>query len=218
MVDRLASRQLTVIVADRDPIARLGVRSLLMHTPGWIVIDELGDGSKFDAAIRQHPDAFILDPNIFGLYPQQAVRQLTDQGVKTLVMSERRDPWMIRDLLRAGVLGYLLRSDAERRLVWALNQIALKRPVLSPEVAEILVLQEHGVAASGSGATRDLTPRECEVLPYLATGLSVRGIAERLSISSKTVETHRSSILRKLGCASMTDLVRYAIRHQIVQP
>ena len=217
MVDTSVNRQRKVVIADSDPIARYGVRSLLMHQPGWIVVDELADGTKVDDAIRQHPDAFIVDPTIFGPYQQQGVRQITARGIKTMILSDRRDPWMIRDLLRAGVLGYLLRSDAERRLPWALNQISAGRPVLSPEVAEVLVMQERGIP-SGPGGTRELTPRERQVLPYLATGKSVRSIAEMLSISSKTVETHRSSILRKLGCTSLPDLVRYAIRHQIVQP
>jgi DNA-binding NarL/FixJ family response regulator len=209
-----------VLVVDDHEIVRRGVCSLLQGRTDWEICGEAADGREAVQKARQlKPDAVILDIGLPGLNGLDAARHILSENssIKILVLTLHDSDQVMRDVLRAGAQGFLLKSDAARDLVAAVDALRNDKTYFTPKLANIVL--DGYLHGDGGGpvppATR-LTPRELEIVHHLAEGKSTRQLAEHLKISAKTAETHRANIMRKLGLHSVSDLVLYAIRNNIV--
>jgi DNA-binding NarL/FixJ family response regulator len=213
---------LRILIADDHEVVRRGVRTLLEAEPGWSVCAEARTGREaVDAAVRLSPDIAILDIGMEELNGLEAARQirklLPDCEIVILTIHESEE--VIREVLAAGARGYVLKSDAGRDLVAAIGALRRHKPFLTSRVAELMLdgyLEGEGPAPARGKRTGRLTPREREFLQLLAEGRSNKEIATVMGVSTKTAETHRKNIMRKLDVHSVGQLVRYAIRHRII--
>ncbi len=212
-----------ILVADDHEVVRRGVRGLVESRPDWIVCGEATNGREaVEQAGRLAPDVVILDiamPELNGL---EAARRIHKAAPRTevLILTMHRSEELVRQVLAAGARGYLLKSDAGRDLLAAVDAVAGHRPFFTPRVGEQVVrgyLADAAAPVRGH-SDRELTGREREIVQLLAEGKSNKEIATRLGIQTKTVETHRANIMRKLGHHGLSDLVRYAIRNRLVEP
>jgi len=207
-----------IIVDDHDAIRR-GVRQLLENEPYFEVVGEAADGrTALELARKVKPDIAILDysiPEMNGLDLSHALkRELPRIEILLYTMHDREE--IVLDVLQAGVRGFVLKSEAETHLIQALQALSIHRPYFSGAISDALLDQflesrPHALASS-------LTHREREIVQQVAEGRINKEIAWRLNISVKTVETHRASAMRKLKLRTTADLVRYAVRNQLIQP
>jgi DNA-binding NarL/FixJ family response regulator len=214
-----------ILVADDHEIVRQGLRALLEAQPGWQVVAEAVDGrDAVDKAKRARPDVVVLDvsmPNLNGLEAARQIRRALPQ-TEVLVLTMHDSEQLVREVLEAGARGYVLKSDAGRELVTAVESVRKSKPYFTSRVSEI-VLDGYLHAGTRSDAfnmprTVRLSPREREIVQLLAEGKSNKEVAAALHISVKTAETHRTNLMRKLDLHSISELVRYAIRNKMVEP
>jgi DNA-binding NarL/FixJ family response regulator len=213
---------LRILLADDHDIVRRGLKDLLEQHVGWQVCAEAANGREaVELALQHQPHVAVIDlsmPELNGLEATRRIRQsLPDTEVLIFTMHESEE--LIREVLSAGARGYLLKSDAVRQLIPAVESLSQKKPYFAGRVSEVVLdgfLKGGQVALEGPTAER-LTSREREVVQLLAEGKSNKQIARLLDLSVKTVETHRTAAMRKLEFNSLPDLVRYAIRMQIIQ-
>jgi DNA-binding NarL/FixJ family response regulator len=199
-------------------VVRSGLRPILEGQANWAVVAEARDGKEAIAkAIETEPDIAIVDYSLPLLNGVEVTRQIRARLPKTevLIFTMHDNEMLIQDLLRAGARGYLLKSDARKYIIEAIESLSVHRPFFTTKVAEAM-LQIY--AGKQSQTFSPLTNRERTIVQLIAEGHSNKAIANILNISVKTVETHRASVMRKLNCASSADLVRYAIRNKIVEP
>jgi DNA-binding NarL/FixJ family response regulator len=207
-----------ILLVDDHNAVRRGVRQLIETKPYYQVVGEAGDGrSAIDIAKETKPDIAILDysiPQLNGLDLAHALKRAFPRiEILLYTMHDREE--IIMDVLRAGVRGFILKSDAEHHLLAALEALSINRPYFSPAVSEVLLekcLKSRPHLEAGA-----LTHREREVVQQISEGKINKQIAELLHISVKTVETHRASAMQKLNLRTTADLVRYAIRNYIIQ-
>ncbi len=209
-----------ILVADDHEIVRKGLVNLL-QSRGWQVIGECSDGRQaVEKTEELRPDLVILDigmPNLNGLdATRQILRNHPQQ--KVLILTVTDTDQVVRDVLQAGARGFVLKSDAARDLVAAVEAIEQNRTFFTSRVGEMVL---DGYLKGGGVRTEphipSLTPREREIVQLLAEGKSTKEVASMLDLSVKTAETHRSNIMRKLKLHSVGELVLYAIRNNIVQ-
>ena len=216
---------LRLLVADDHDVVRKGVRTLLEEQPGWEVCAEAADGREaVEKAKLEQPDVTILDlsmPELNGLEAAKEILKSVQTKVLILTMYDS-DP-LIRQTLEAGARGYLLKSDAGRDLVSAVDALRRNKTFFTPKVAQMVLegylgrpSKENDDDSSRKGGLR-LTARQKQILQLLAEGKSSKEVAVALNISVKTAETHRANIMRRLDCHSVTELVRYAIRNHIIE-
>jgi DNA-binding NarL/FixJ family response regulator len=216
---------LRLLVADDHDVVRKGVRTLLEEQPGWEVAAEAADGREaVEKAKLVQPDVTILDlsmPELNGLEAAREILKTVQTKVLILTMYDS-DP-LIRQTLEAGARGYLLKSDAGRDLVSAVDALRRNKTFFTPKVAQMVL---EGYLGRPSKENEDdsnrknglrLTARQKQILQLLAEGKSSKEVAVTLNISVKTAETHRANIMRRLDCHSVTELVRYAIRNHIIE-
>jgi len=215
---------LRILIADDHEVVRRGVRMLLEAEPGWTVCAEARTGREaVEAATRLAPDVVILDIGMEELNGLEAARQIRKvlPDCEILILTIHESEEVIREVLAAGARGYVLKSDAGRDLVAAVGALRRHKPFLTTRVAELMLggYLERGDGAQSVPAKRSgrLTPREREFLQLLAEGRSNKQIAAVMGVSTKTAETHRKNIMRKLDLHSVGQLVRYAIRHRIIE-
>lgn len=213
----------TILIADDHELVRDGVKTRIEQQAGWRVCAEAADGRRAVELAAQHrPDVAILDIGMKELNGLEATRQIRKACPQTevliLTMLESED--LVRDVLAAGALGFLLKTDASRHLVAAVEALAKHKPYFTNAASEVVLagFLDPGKAAGANLGRVRLTPREIEVLQLLAEGSSSKDTASRLGVSLSTVEAHRANIMRKLNLHSVADLVRYAIRNKIIQP
>jgi DNA-binding NarL/FixJ family response regulator len=215
---RQADRPIRVVIADDHFVIRQGVKTLLESQPGYEVVGEAATGrAVVEQAQALQPDVAVIDVRMPELNGIEATRQIRQRAQKTqvLVLTAADSGSLVPDLLRAGALGYMLKTDAARDIVAAVRAVANGHPFFTPIVAK-MVLQ--GYLDSAEGARDPLTSRERETVQLLAEGRSNKEIATALGISVKTAETHRAHVMRALNLHSMSDLVHYAVRQNIIQP
>ncbi len=215
---------LRILVADDHEVVRHGVRSLLEAHPGWEVIAEAADGrDAVEKASTLRPDVVILDigmPNLNGL---EATRQILrgHPPSRVLILTMHESEQVVREVLEAGARGFLLKSDAGRDLIAAVEALQRNKTFFTSKVAEMVLetfLKSKPRSPEEGFSTREiLTPREREIVQLLAEGKSTKEVAVALNLSVKTAETHRSNIMRKLNLHSISELVLYAVRNNIVQ-
>jgi DNA-binding NarL/FixJ family response regulator len=216
--------KLRILLADDHEIVRRGLRALLERHEGWEVCGEASDGRQaLELAKQLKPDIVIVDigmPNLNGLATTRQMLQY-DPSSKIIVLTITDSDQVIREALNAGARGFVLKSDAARDLISAVEALQNKRMFFTPRVNDLVLagFLEKGQAISRSTPPNlpTLTAREREVTQLLAEGKSSKEVASLLNLSSKTVETHRSNIMRKLSLHSIRDLVVYAIKNNIIQ-
>ena len=212
---------LRIMVADDHAVVRCGLRALLEAQPNWVVCAEAADGRDVvKHAAELKPDVIIMDiamPNLNGL---EATRQLLkmDPGARVLILTLHDSEQVIRAVLSAGARGFLLKSDASRDVVSAVDALRQEKTYFTSKVSNMVL---RGYLNGGPGAAADtsvspLTAREREIVQLLAEGKSSKEVACALGLTVKTAETHRSNIMRKMEFHSVSDLVLYAVRNNIV--
>jgi len=209
-----------ILIADDHPLVRRGLASTLSERQGWSVVGEASNGRKAcEQAAELLPDIAILDLTMPELNGLEATRQLHNSlpNTRILIVTAHESEQLVREVLDAGAMGYLLKSDAGTTLVSAVEALLEGRPFFSSVVAQ-RVLQGYLSAGARSVDTgkATLSPREREIVQLLAEGNNNKDIARLLDLSVKTVETHRSNIMHKMDFTSFADLVRYAIRNKLV--
>src|ERR1700720_2804264 len=215
--------KLRILIADDHELVRRGLASLLQSHEGWEICADAKDGREaVDKARQLKPDVVILDvgmPNLNGL---AATRQLAQQNPrqKVIVLTITDSDQVIREALDAGARGFVLKSDAARDLVSAVEALQRNRMFFTPRVNDMVLagfLDKGHNGSNGESRSPTLTPREREVIQLLAGGKSSQEVACLLNLSTKTAETHRSNIMRKLDIHSIRDLVVYAVKNDIIQ-
>jgi DNA-binding NarL/FixJ family response regulator len=212
MADRIR-----VLVVDDHVVVRQGLRTFLEVQDDIEVVGEAGDGaSAVEQAEVLRPDVILLDlimPSVDGVDGIEAMRRLRGQGnpARVLVITSFTEPAKVVPAIRAGAAGYLYKDVEPGALAQAVRAVHTGQVLLAPEVAATLLARES--AGSAGAAAGTLTDREREVLGELAQGRSNKEIARALVVSEKTVKTHVSSILGKLGLADRTQAALYAVRH-----
>jgi DNA-binding NarL/FixJ family response regulator len=214
---------LRILVVDDHAVVRRGVRALLEGHPGWEVCGEAGTGREaVEKAGRLKPDIVVLDLSLPELNGLEATRQILRESPRTevLVLTMHHSEELAQQVLQAGARGYILKSDAGESLIAAVETLVRREPYLTPRLTE-LVLERYVRGPGGREGDSDggivLTPREREIVLLVAEGSSSKTIASALGISVKTVETHRTNVMRKLRLRSVSELVRYAIRNGLVE-
>ena len=219
---RTAIQKLRILVADDHDIIRRGLRQLLMTKPGWEIVGEAKTGREAVTAAEQlKPDVIVMDISMPDLNGLDAARQLqkTAPQIGILILTMYFTDQLVREVVDCGARGYILKSDADRELVNAVEALANRRTYFTREASEILLngYSRPDVALDTKVVARNrLTAREREIVQLLADGKSSKEVANALKISVKTAETHRANIMRKLELHSVSELVRYAIRNQII--
>ena len=208
-----------VLLADDHKIIRDGLRSLLEKESDMVVAADADNGRKALQLTRKlHPDVVIMDVSMPDLNGIDATRQIIGEqpDVKIVALSMHSEKQFVEGMLKAGVSGYLLKDTAFEELVKAIRVVCAGKKYLSPDITDI-VLQDylHPAASTDGQPDVQLTSREREVLQLIAEGVSTKEIADKLYISTKTVETHRKNIMDKLGLRSVAELTKYAVRSGI---
>jgi DNA-binding NarL/FixJ family response regulator len=223
----MAMNSYRVLVADDHGVVRHGLRVLLESQPGVQVCGEARTGREaIDYVKKEKPDLLILDltmPDMNGLEVMRAIRKessSTDVVILTMHFSEE----VARELLRCGALGYVLKSDADTELLAALDHARHRQPFFTGRLA--ISMAQNYVRSPGetTGSGEDgvlpnaaLTPRESEVVKLLAEGKSNKEAASTLGVSTRTIESHRNHIMRKMNFASFSELIRFALRTHVVE-
>ena len=212
---------LSILVADDHAIVREGLRRVLEAEPDLEVCGEASDGREVLAAVeKKRPHFVILDigmPRLGGLETLERLRA-DYPDVKVLLLSVHGDAPLIESAISLGADGYLLKDGRASEVLAAVRAIERGGSYFSPPVAREIAEQLRNPRRSSSDPFSLLSHREREVLHLIVDGLSAREIAQGLEISTKTVEAHRTSLMRKLGVRKATELVRYALRHGLIEP
>lgn len=214
-------KSVRILIADDHELFRRGVAAELTQVTGWSVAAEAENGRDAVAlAAELNPDIVILDLTMPELNGLDAARRIIAAAPSTriLILTAHESEQLVREVLSAGAQGYVLKSDAGRTLVAAVHALLDGRPFFTSKVARMLLDGYLRSEAPDTGALRTLSAREREIVQLLAEGSSNKDVARALKISTKTAETHRSNIMRKMGFGSLAELVRYAIRNQIIEP
>lgn len=209
-----------VVLADDHAVVRLGVRSLLDAAPGIDVVAEAADGHQALAAVATHaPDVLMTDiamPGLTGL--ELAGRVASDfPRTRVLILSMYREKSYATRALAVGAAGYLIKDADAGECEAAVRAVVRGDSYLSPAVSGHLVAEYARLAQAEAAAADPLTERQREVLRLIAEGMQTKMIARRLLISVKTVETHRSQLMDRLGIHDVAGLVRYAVRTGLVR-
>ena len=216
-------KRLRILIADDHGLVRRGAREVLNSRHGWRVVGEAANGREaLQKAIDLKPDVAVIDlgmPDLDGIEVTRQVRKAVPE-IKVLVLTMHDSDQMVRRALEAGAHGYLLKSDLTDSLPKAVKAISEGKRFFTPEVSEIVLEgflkkkdQHHLVEGKGTRTT----PRETEIMSLLAAGKTNREIAALLHITVRTVETHRSKIMLKLGIHSLAELIHYAMDHGIAK-
>ena len=215
-------KKLRIVVADDHELVRRGVKELLQDERGWKVVGEAANGLEALELVKKlKPDVAILDITMPVKDGLEATRLICEAGVGThvLVLSIHESDQMVRRVLEAGARGCVLKTDMARHLVKVVKDVARGEISLTPRVSEIVYegfLKVRAEEKPPGNSHGQPTPREIEVIRLLTEGKANKEIAYALGIAVRTVETHRARIMMKLGCHSLTELIRYALRDKIV--
>jgi DNA-binding NarL/FixJ family response regulator len=217
-------KTLRILIADDHDLMRRGVKALLQLHAGWEVCGEAHTGREAVAKAEElKPDIVILDismPDLNGVDAAKRIRK-GSPDTEVLILSVHYSDQLIRDILEAGVRGYIVKSDSDRDLIIAVETLANHKPFFTPRATEVMLtnFNEGKNRTEPPETMRDrLTSREREIVQLLAEGKSSKEVASSLNISVKTAETHRANIMRKLQLHTVSELVRYAVRNQIIEP
>ena len=211
-----------ILIADDHEMLRRGLRQMLEQHPGWEICGEASNGREaVELAEKTLPHVALLDlsmPEMNGLEATRAIKKASPY-TEVLILTVHETDSLIRDVLNAGARGYLLKVDPARQIVAAIEALAEHKPYFTWNVSKIM-LDTYLARENGTDrlpALTHLTGRERQVLQLLAEGRGNRAVSVLCGITVKTVETHRASIMKKLSINSVAELVRYAIRNDVIQ-
>jgi DNA-binding NarL/FixJ family response regulator len=214
---------LRILIADDHQLFRDGVRALLQSHAGWEICGEASTGREAVAkTIELRPDVIILDismPDLNGVDAARRIR-MASKNTEILILSVHYSDQLIREIIDAGALGYVLKSDSDHDLLLAVESLARHKPFFTSKATE----GNNCEFNMGEPVTKvpeldnRVTSREREIIQLIAEGNRGNEIASSLGISVKTVEAHRSNVMRKLEMHNISQLVRYAVRNQIIEP
>jgi DNA-binding NarL/FixJ family response regulator len=213
-----------ILLVDDHQVVRRGVAGVIGDArPEWEVCGEASTGREAVAATaRLRPDIVVMDISMPDMNGLEATREIlkNNPGTEVLILSVHESEQMVHDVLSAGARGYMLKQDAGSDLITALEALCRHKLFFTSKVSELVLsgYLGHGAVEVIAGAPFSrLSPREFQIVQLLAESKSNKEVANILNISVKTVEGHRSHIMEKLGFHSVTELVRYAIRNNIVE-
>jgi len=204
--------KINIILADDHNILREGLRNVIESFSTLKVIGEANDGREaVSLANRLHPDVVIMDVSMPGLNGVEATRQIvrSHPDIRVIALSMHANKQMIAGILKAGAYGYLLKDCASGELINAIKTVAANKKYISGRVSGLF---QDNIAADNPESDPELSSREKEILQLIAEGHSSKEIAERLFLSSKTVDAHRKNIMDKLNLHSISELTKYALK------
>lgn len=210
----------TVVLADDHEIVRQGIRSLLEAAKGFSVLADVADGLAAVQAVEKHrPDLLFLDLSLPRLHGIEVLRQVhaSNPHTRVLILSMHNDEPYVIEALRGGAMAYLLKGSDTAEILHAAKEVLANRRFLSAPLSDWAISALVSKPAEAADPLASLSPREREVLQYAAEGMSNAEIAEKLFLSPRTTETHRTNLMRKLNLQTQTDLVRFAIRKGLIQ-
>jgi DNA-binding NarL/FixJ family response regulator len=210
---------LRIMIADDHEIVRKGVRDVIEGHPGWHVIAEASDGQQaLELALKEKPDVAVLDVALPLLNGVALTRRLRKDvpSTKVLLFTMHDDDETVSSGLAAGARGYVLKSDSESHLEAAISALGANRPYFSAPISELLL--DAALNERKRSRLESFTTRELEVAQLIAEGNNNKQIARLLDISIKTVESHRAAAMRKAGVRTAAEFVRFAIKHNLIQP
>lgn len=212
--------RIRVLIADDHGLVRAGIRALLEKQSTMEVVAEASNGREALRLVRQHqPDLVLMDiamPELNGL---EVVRQLVKDSpnVRSIILTMHADEEHVWQALQAGAAGYLVKGGSLAELELAIKSVAQGETYLSPGVSGPVIKEYIRRTGNEAEATDSLTPRQREVLQMIAEGKTTKQIALVLSVSVKTVESHRAQLMKRLGVQDIASLVRHALRIGLVE-
>jgi DNA-binding NarL/FixJ family response regulator len=216
-------RKTTVLIADDHEVVREGTRALILREANFEVCGMACNGREaVEMATKLQPDILVLDVMMPELDGVEVVRQIRRhcRNTRILMFTAVQSERVIAELFRAGVKSYIRKGDPSEDLVAALHSLADDKPFFTPGVSDLLFarfLHDDSTTTQTAAAEETLSSREREILRLIAQGESNKSVAAALGVSTRTVETHRAAIMRKLRASSTAELVRYAIRNGIIE-
>jgi DNA-binding NarL/FixJ family response regulator len=215
---------LRILIADDHQLFRDGVRALLQSHAGWEICGEASTGREAVAkTLELRPDVIILDISMPDLNGADAARRIrmASKNAEILILSVHYSDQLIREIIDAGAHGYVLKTDSDRDLLLAVESLARHKPFFTSKAKRVIhneFIREGKFTNISTVLHNPLSSREREIVQLLAEGKNSREVSLSLNISVKTVETHRANIMRKLEIHNVSELVRYAVRNQIIEP
>ena len=218
----LTIHPVAILIVDDHTVVRRGLRALLETQPGWTICGEASNGNEaVEKAAQQQTDVVILDigmPEMNGVVATVRIREVAPQA-RVLVLTMHNGEELIHSCLEAGAQGYVLKSDAERDLISAVQALVQHKTYFTQSATNVVLesLRDRQREPTEETSGERLTSREQEVVQLLAEGRSNKEVAATLGIGTRTVESHRANIMSKLHLGTFSDLMRYAIRKKIVE-
>jgi DNA-binding NarL/FixJ family response regulator len=211
-----------ILIADDHPIARLGLRQILEDQTNWKVVAEVEDGDEaIKKTLQLKPDVVLMDIAMPGIDGLEACRRIiaTAPQTKILILTIHDIDTMIMEVLNAGAKGYVLKTDASRYLVAAVEAVRGGKSFFTARISKLIA--DGYLATTGKSRRRHdkvfLSPRQQQVLELIAAGCDTREIASTLKVTLKTAETHRANLMRRLNCNSISQVSRYAFRNELIR-
>lgn len=209
-----------VLIADDHAIVRAGLRALLKGEAGLELVGEATGGEEaLRLAESLHPDILVLDlsmPDLDGIQVTKRI-QAQSPGVRVLILTVHEDDALLREAIRSGAAGYILKHAAEVELIAAIHTVQMGDIYVHPKMIRALLVEPEKTSAPSLRPEEMLTPRELDVLNCIVQGYTNRQIAEELRLSVRTVEGYRANMTEKLGLHSRAELVRYAREHGLLE-
>jgi two-component system, NarL family, response regulator NreC len=210
-----------VLIVDDHAIVRAGLRALLNSESGMELVAEAENGEQAVQFSKElQPDVIVLDLNLPDLDGIQVTRRIKYEqpSVRILILTVHEDEALLREAIRAGASGYIIKHAAENELISAIHTILMDEIYIHPKMIRTLLGTPESPKPPPGQPIEILTPRELDILQFLIQGYTNRQIADELSLSVRTVEGHRSNLSAKLGLHSRVDLIRYAREHGLISP
>lgn len=208
-----------IVIADDHAIVREGLKRIVSEAPGLEIVGEAADGGQVIQAIRELEfDVLVQDLSMPGRSGMELIKQVKSEKprLRILVLSMHEELQYAVRAIKSGASGYLTKESAPALLVQAIHKVAGGGAFISAEVAEQLAL--GAMPGVESKSHESLSDREFEVFKLLVAGVSVTEIGSRLNLSAKTVSTHKSNLMQKMGLGNQSELIRYAIKHGLADP
>ena len=209
-----------ILIVDDHGVLRAGLRALLNAEPDLHVVGEAADGQTgLRLATELSPDLVLMDITMPGMSGIQVTRQLKETlpSTRVLILTLHEDESLLREAIRAGASGYILKQAVEAELISAIRAVGRGELYIHPAMTRALLKDVSPLLVPEENPTEPLSPRELEVLRLVAQGHTNRQVAEMLHLSVRTVESHRANLMDKLGLSSPAQLVRYAIEHGFLE-
>jgi DNA-binding NarL/FixJ family response regulator len=221
----MSMKNLRILVADDHALMRRGIKALLETHPGWQVCGEAETGCEsIERAAEWKPDVAIVDiwmPDVNGIEAARGIREVAPE-TEIIIYSVSFTDGLVREIIAAGVKGYIVKSDCDRVLAAAVERVANHKTFYTSNATKMTCVKTVNPAIMSTPSPEvvydRLTSRERKVAQLIAEGKSSKQVATMLGISVKTADTHRSNIMRKLELHSAGELIRYAIRNRMIEP